>query len=159
MHPYPACGPNPAAILKGQIASYYFESLLACRIRESESTYKEELSQRIRIKIKNQNQVGESESSYKGSIKTRIKSENQKIKIRLENLNHIGESESKSKSSQRIRIRIELRTKTSALLGHCSIELATYPAPEVLWFSSESVHDINIGGRHLAMSLKASVTT
>ena len=33
MHPYAACGPNPAAILKGQIASYYVESPLACRIR------------------------------------------------------------------------------------------------------------------------------
>ena len=46
------------------------------------------------------------------------------------------------------------------LLDIRSIELATYPAPA--WgtqFSSESVHDIGIGGRHLAMSLKASVTT
>ena len=43
-----------------------------------------------------------------------------------------------------------------------SIELATmsYPAPgEVLEFSSDAVHDKGVEERHLAMSLKASVTT
>ena len=44
------------------------------------------------------------------------------------------------------------------LLNIRSIELATYSAPEVLGFSSESVHDIGVGGRHTGY-VTESVTT
>ena len=57
-------------------------------------------------------------------------------------------------------------TVTVCLFNIMSIGTCTYPTPEqgsgrMVPFSSESVHDLGVGERHLAMSLyklKASVT-